>query len=152
DAIIISPHWGEEYERYPNDEQKHFAHEVLDAGATAVIGSHPHVLQPLQKYITKDGRATLIMYSLGNFISYQGRTNSRSTVILLLGLTKTSQGTIINGVRFVPMYMQNRSGWDDLKLTRLPQGNSSATQSISQVMPMGNALYSSHIVTNPQCQ
>lgn len=144
DAIIISPHWGEEYQSQPSKEQKYFAEQVLDAGATAVIGSHPHVLQPLQKYITKDGRSTIIMYSLGNFVSYQGKINTRSTVILLLGLTQTSQGTLINGVHFVPMYMQNRNGWQRIHLTRLPDTDtdSPAAQVISRVMPMGNAIYS----------
>lgn len=151
DAIIISPHWGEEYQRYPNAEQKQFARQVLDEGATAVIGSHPHVLQPLQKYVTKDGRPTIIMYSLGNFVSYQGKPNTRNTVILFLGLTQTSNGTIINNVSFVPMYMQNRSGWQEMQLTRVPSITSTQSQVISQVMPMGNAIFSPSAITNPSC-
>lgn len=152
DAIIVLPHWGEEYQHHPNDEQITFAHQVLNAGATMVIGSHPHVLQPLQKYLTKDGRTTLIMYSLGNFVSHQAGPDKRSTVILLLGLTKTTQGTFINGVRFVPMYMQNR-GSTNIHLSRIPNDTRDADlmRVIARVMPMGNVLYSTTIVTNPQC-
>lgn len=154
DAIIITPHWGEEYQNQPNAEQINFAHQVLNAGATAVIGSHPHVLQPLQQYMTSDGRTTIIMYSLGNFISYQGALNKRSTIILLLGLTKTSLGTFINGVRFVPMRMQNRDGLKSLHLEKLNKETilqSSFYSIFSKVLPMGNALYSDSIVTNPEC-
>ena len=64
-AIIFVPHWGQEYWNKPDGNQKLLARQVLDAGATAVIGSHPHVIQPFEKYITKDKRETLIAYSLG---------------------------------------------------------------------------------------
>lgn len=47
DAIIVSPHWGTQYQHYPNRNQIHFAHQVLNAGAMAVIGGHPHVLLSL---------------------------------------------------------------------------------------------------------
>lgn len=153
DAIIVTPHWGEEYQHKPTEEQILFAHQVLNAGATAVIGSHPHVLQPMQKYITPDGRNTFIMYSLGNFVSFQGSADKRSTVILLLGLTKTEHGTIINGVRFVPMYMENRSGLGNIHLSRLPQPNHNdlSPSTISSIMPMGNVIYSNSIITNPEC-
>lgn len=152
DAIIITPHWGEEYQHKPNRAQIAFAHQVLDAGATAVIGSHPHVLQPLQTYLTKDGRTTLIMYSLGNFVSYQGKPQTQSTIILLFGLTKTNHGTIINGVRFVPMYMQNRNGIDNLQLNIVNHANSSHAQIISNILPMENAIYSPIKKTNLECQ
>ncbi|MDR3491838.1 MAG: CapA family protein [Gammaproteobacteria bacterium] len=148
DAIIVAPHWGEQYQFTPNKNQIHFAHEVLNAGATVVIGSHPHVLQPLEKYLTPDGRSTFIMYSLGNFVSYQGTPKNRSTIILLFGLTKTSQGTLINGIRFVPMYMENRS--DTISLKRLNK-NDLAMHYISNALPMGNAIYTTDIVTNPEC-
>lgn len=75
------------------------------------------VLQPLEKYTTSDGCATLISYSLGNFVSYQGRESNRSSIILLLGLTKAANGTVINSVQFVPLYMENRNGIDNICLT-----------------------------------
>lgn len=151
DAIIVSPHWGDEYQNYPNVRQKLFAHLVLDAGATAVIGSHPHVLQPMEKYITKDGRATFIVYSMGNFVSYQGAQQTRSTIILLLGLTKTKQGVVINGVKYVPMYMQNRG--NKLYLSCLTkEKDNNAMQLITKILPVGNILSQGEISTNPECQ
>lgn len=153
DAIIVSPHWGEEYHEQPNQTQIAFANQVLNAGATAVIGSHPHVLQPVKKYITDDGRATLISYSLGNFVSFQGSPRTRSTIILLLGLTKTPSKTIINGVRFVPLFMQNRSGVSQIEITPLEPEDRKwlSYQIISRNIPSGNAIFTPSLVTNPEC-
>ncbi len=47
---------------------------MLEAGATVIVGHHPHVLQPIETYRTADGRDTVIFYSLGNFLSNQSRT------------------------------------------------------------------------------
>lgn len=63
DYLFVSVHWGEEHERYPRAFQRRFGRAAIDAGATAVIGHHPHVLQSIERY--GDG---LIVYSLGNFV------------------------------------------------------------------------------------
>jgi hypothetical protein len=47
---------------------------MLDAGASVIVGHHPHVLQPIETYTTADGRMGVIFYSLGNFLSNQSRT------------------------------------------------------------------------------
>ncbi len=60
--IAVFAHWGVEGEYVPDDTQIELAHDAIDAGATVVIGSHPHVLQGYEKY---NGR--YIIYSLGNF-------------------------------------------------------------------------------------
>lgn len=117
DAIIVSPHWGLQYRSHPTRQQKRFAAKLLEAGAIAVIGSHPHVLQPIKKFKTQDGRVGLIAYSLGNFVSNQGSQKNRTSMILLLGLTKTKQGTIINGFKYVPLFMQNRQGLDNIHVS-----------------------------------
>jgi poly-gamma-glutamate synthesis protein (capsule biosynthesis protein) len=74
DLLLISIHWGVEYATAPRPGDIDIAHDMLEAGASAVIGSHPHVLQPIETYVTHDGRNTVIFYSLGNFISNQART------------------------------------------------------------------------------
>lgn len=61
--IVVYPHWGEEYAPASSSRQQSLAHALIDAGADAVIGSHPHVVQELELYKEK-----LIAYSLGNFI------------------------------------------------------------------------------------
>lgn len=70
DIVIVTPHWGVEYAKF-NTLQSSYANLFLDDGADAIIGSHPHVLQDVAQYRTKDGRDTFIAYSLGNFISGQ---------------------------------------------------------------------------------
>jgi poly-gamma-glutamate synthesis protein (capsule biosynthesis protein) len=63
DILVVSLHWGVEYEKEPRAWQRQLAHEIIDAEAKLVIGHHPHVTQPTEKY--KNG---LIFYSLGNFV------------------------------------------------------------------------------------
>jgi poly-gamma-glutamate capsule biosynthesis protein CapA/YwtB (metallophosphatase superfamily) len=74
DLLIISVHWGIEYATAPRPEDVDIAHKMLEAGATVIVGAHPHVLQPIETYKTQDGRDTLIFYSLGNFLSNQSRS------------------------------------------------------------------------------
>jgi poly-gamma-glutamate capsule biosynthesis protein CapA/YwtB (metallophosphatase superfamily) len=71
DFILASMHWGAEYIIAPGADDVKLAKEIVEAGADGVLGHHPHVLQPLQKYTTKDGRETFLCYSMGNFISSQ---------------------------------------------------------------------------------
>jgi poly-gamma-glutamate synthesis protein (capsule biosynthesis protein) len=61
--IIVFTHWGVEYIPEPTDNQKALAHAFIDAGADVIIGSHPHIVQPLEIYKNK-----AIFYSLGNFM------------------------------------------------------------------------------------
>jgi D-alanyl-D-alanine carboxypeptidase len=63
DVVIVTIHWGIERQTCPTGEQVDIARELLDAGADAVIGHHPHVLQPVE---IVDGK--LVAYSLGNFV------------------------------------------------------------------------------------
>ncbi len=73
DFLVVSIHWGIEYATAPRPEDVDMAHKMLEAGASVVVGHHPHVLQPVETYKTQDGRNTVIFYSLGNFLSNQSR-------------------------------------------------------------------------------
>ncbi len=74
DLLVISMHWGVEYAAAPRPEDVDLAHKMMEAGATVIVGAHPHVLQPMETYKTQDGRETVIFYSLGNFLSNQSRS------------------------------------------------------------------------------
>lgn len=63
DVLIISFHWGEEYQTIHNSRQETLAHRAIDAGANLIIGHHPHVIQDVEIY-----KNSPIFYSLGNFI------------------------------------------------------------------------------------
>ena len=70
-AIIVTPHWGNEYQATPHARDIALGRALVDAGASLVIGAHPHVPQPLEYYTAPDGRRAVIAYSLGNFVSGQ---------------------------------------------------------------------------------
>jgi poly-gamma-glutamate synthesis protein (capsule biosynthesis protein) len=74
DLLVVSIHWGTEYAPAPRPEDMETAHKMLEAGASAIVGHHPHVLQPVETYRTQDGRDAVIFYSLGNFLSNQSRS------------------------------------------------------------------------------
>jgi len=74
DLLVVSVHWGVEYAPAPRPEDVETAHKMLEAGASVIVGHHPHVLQPVETYRTENGRDAVIFYSLGNFLSNQSRT------------------------------------------------------------------------------
>ncbi len=81
DIVIAYIHWGEEYSKIVTDEQRQLARNLVNAGADIVIGSHPHTLQPIEKY--NDG---IIFYSLGNFIFDQGWTFTNESTLINFSL------------------------------------------------------------------
>ncbi|MEM6291025.1 MAG: CapA family protein [Myxococcota bacterium] len=111
DAVLVTPHWGTEYTHDPNDRDILLAHKYIDAGAVAVIGAHPHVLQPWERYVTDEGREGFIVYSLGNFVSNQSQLARRSTILLYLGLKRLGSGEVVPyGARYVPMVLDRSNG------------------------------------------
>ena len=87
DVLIVAMHWGVEYASNPNDSQKEIAQYLADLGVDIIIGCHPHVLQPIT-WIDD----TLVMYSLGNFISNQYGTDDYNKLVgfmATLDITKT---------------------------------------------------------------
>jgi poly-gamma-glutamate capsule biosynthesis protein CapA/YwtB (metallophosphatase superfamily) len=89
DVVVVSLHFGNEYERLPNAFQEELAQLVAEAGGDIIIGHHPHVLQPFQWITASDGSKTFIAYSLGNFLSGQRREYKDIGGILQLTITKT---------------------------------------------------------------
>jgi poly-gamma-glutamate synthesis protein (capsule biosynthesis protein) len=71
DLQIVSMHWGDENSHEQNDEQISLAHLLSDLGVDVVVGAHPHVVQPTTMITSESGQQTLVIYSLGNFISAQ---------------------------------------------------------------------------------
>lgn len=138
DAVIVTPHWGEEYTANPSREQRELGHRFLDAGATLVLGSHPHVLQPWEKYTTTDGRETFAIYSLGNFVSGQAQPARRSTILLYVGLTKTAAGIVVNGVSYLPMIMNMRNGIRAVEAIDRAGGNADARKMITTMFGTAN--------------
>ena len=111
DLICASMHWGNEYQLIPNDTQEDLTDLLFQNGVDMIFGSHPHVLQPMEKrtVILEDCTAKdcFVIYSLGNFISGQTKDNTRNSVILDIQITKNEKTneTSIDSVSYVPIYM-----------------------------------------------
>ncbi len=78
DLVIVSFHWGDEYQAKHNQKQERFAKAAIDAGADLIIGHHPHVVQEVEQY--KDG---WIAYSLGNFVFDQNFSKETKLGLIL---------------------------------------------------------------------
>lgn len=88
DIVITYPHWGWEYEKIASPRERKLAHLMLDSGADAVIGGHPHVTQNIEVYKGKP-----IFYSLGNFI-FDGFDDPETTTGWLLELSIRTDSTL----------------------------------------------------------
>jgi len=87
-GVIVTPHWGYEYQHSPNGNQKALARDMVAAGATAVIGTHPHVVQPWEFPKRADGSQALVIYSTGNFVSGQVRLPRRTGALAWVELCR----------------------------------------------------------------
>jgi poly-gamma-glutamate capsule biosynthesis protein CapA/YwtB (metallophosphatase superfamily) len=78
DVVIVSMHHGIEYVPQPSKAQVEFAHAAIDAGATLVVGHHPHVMEPTEQYHGGE-----IIYSLGNFVfdQYQRTATQHGEIV-----------------------------------------------------------------------
>lgn len=106
DIVVVAAHWGFEYQFYPDDIQIEGARQMAAAGADVILGAQPHTLQPVD-VIEANGRRTLVIYSLANFLASQGAfqatSYSATSVIFYVGLVKRADGTAgVTGYRYVP--------------------------------------------------
>lgn len=89
DHIIIFFHWGDEYSMRPNREQQELSRWCHAQGVDFVIGSHPHVLQPLEPVTDTGGRLTgLTAYSLGNLVSNQRQRHTDGGMLLRVDISR----------------------------------------------------------------
>lgn len=112
DVTVMSIHWGNEYQRFPTDEQKELAQFLVNEGVDIIFGHHPHVLQPMEWLNASDGRQALVVYSLGNFLSGQMRDYKDIGGMASIRVTKQihSKGTSItlSEPSFYPTYVSNQ--------------------------------------------
>lgn len=79
DVVVVSLHWGVEYEKFPGKNQIKVAHELIDTGADIILGHHPHVMQGVEFY-----KGRLIAYSLGNFLFDQKHKDTPRSFMLVM--------------------------------------------------------------------
>ncbi len=101
DFLIVSCHWGAEYQRSPAQETINLAHKAVDNGADLIVGNHPHWYQPIEIYKNK-----LIVYAHGNFIFDQEWSKETKTGIV--GKYSIFQNKIVD-VQFFPIFIHDYS-------------------------------------------
>lgn len=115
DLVLILPHWGAEYQPRPHSNQVSWARRWVAAGADLIIGNHPHVLQTTE-WIKANGRDTLVIYSLGNFIAAQKGIEKSSTAIAHVDIRPSPGGARVVGFSYTPVYRP--AGSATLRFTR----------------------------------
>ncbi len=120
DVLLVSMHWGTEYQTEPSAEQKRQAEYLASLGVDIIIGTHPHIIEPIT-FIDD----TLVIYSLGNFISAQSTNNDYNTMVELMtsvDIVKKTKGkktsiTLENlNNELLYNYYKKGSKWYDFKV------------------------------------
>jgi poly-gamma-glutamate capsule biosynthesis protein CapA/YwtB (metallophosphatase superfamily) len=83
ELIVVSLHWGIEYRKSPTSSQIRIAHQLIDAGASLILGHHPHVVQKIEEY-----KGGVIVYSLGNFVFDQHKPETKKSIIFKAKLSR----------------------------------------------------------------
>ncbi|MEO0288926.1 MAG: CapA family protein [candidate division WOR-3 bacterium] len=112
DFVVVFFHYGNEYERRESQFQKKVAYFAASKGADLIIGSHPHVVQPLDSFLFDGGRKVYTIYSLGNFYCGQRKKYTNSGVVLKVFLEKsrrTQEKTKLMKIMFYPTYIIKNS-------------------------------------------
>ncbi|AOT72876.1 CapA family protein [Geosporobacter ferrireducens] len=126
EVIIFYLHWGNEYEQEPNVFQRQIAHYLAEQGVDIIFGSHPHVLQSIE-YIRGSGKETLVVYSMGNFLSNQRYeilknryTEDGIIVNVQLRRNSSNEPITIERVTYIPTWIHRYSKGKKLIYEILP--------------------------------
>lgn len=106
DVVIVSAHWGTEDSHEVNDAQRSFATKLAGLGADVIVGTGPHVLQPVTWLDRAGGGKTLVWYSIGNMLSTQLELDQRTGVIAGFDVVRDGDGGVtIENPTAIPTYM-----------------------------------------------
>ncbi len=109
-AVIVYAHWGTEYSKDIDDEQKRLTELLLKEGVDVVIGTHPHVVQDYEIMSAGDGHKMLVYYSLGNLISAQEAEECRHGGVASFVLVRSGAGSVlIASPKLLSVYTEQRS-------------------------------------------
>jgi poly-gamma-glutamate synthesis protein (capsule biosynthesis protein) len=103
DFVIVFPHWGTEYAYEPNNTQEELAQFFAEEGVDLVIGTHPHVLQPVTWIVSDSGHPMLLYYSLGNYVSCQKEAPRMLGGMAQITITKENEVTYISNAGITPI-------------------------------------------------
>ncbi len=100
ECVAVCIHWGSEYERHPNAEQRAVARFLRRAGADLIVGSHPHVVQPYEADSTH-----VVFYSLGNFVSNQRKRYCDGGIMADVTITRAADGRLSYRAQARPVWV-----------------------------------------------
>jgi poly-gamma-glutamate synthesis protein (capsule biosynthesis protein) len=121
DIIIACIHWGKEYQREENSIQKSLAKLMFNQGVDVIIGSHPHVVQPVSYEHDGSHYIRPVVYSLGNFVSNQRDRYRNGGILFGLELQKTDV-TRITGIDYLPVYVHKPKRGGKYSFELVPAG------------------------------
>ena len=115
DLICVVLHWGTEYPLLPEKSQTDLADFLVNQGVDLIIGSHPHVVQPMEIRVNPEtGKRSLIVYSLGNFISNQNGADSRGGALVKVRISYSIFGkTSLKDASYRLFFCQKPKGKSD---------------------------------------
>lgn len=121
DIVIVSVHWGHEDWFKPSALQKQQMQVLVNNGVDVIIGTHPHVLEPMQWVSRPDGKRTLVMYSIGNFMS--GMLYMRNMVGGIAGfdIVKFGDEAYIDSPYFIPTISHCDTSWRNFKVYKVSE-------------------------------
>lgn len=121
DIVMVSIHWGYEDWFEPSDLQERQMQVMVNNGVDVIIGTHPHVLQPMLWKDRPDGGRTLVMYSLGNFLS--GMLYLRNMVGGIAGfdIVKAGDEVFVQNPYFIPTVCQYDTSWRGFKIYKFSE-------------------------------
>lgn len=131
DIIIVSVHWGNEFTYTINEEQKELANYLNELGVDVIIGHHSHCIQPIE-WLENDDHKTLVVYSLGSFISADNQVTRASkefanaynvSMILQMNFEKNDKITAIKNISYIPIINYYDQNLENFKLVPLDQYN-----------------------------
>lgn len=120
DIVVVCLHFGVEYQRQPNKDQRDLVRLLLAQDVDIIFGGHPHVVQPIEVVRAGDGHPQVVAYSLGNFISAQQGPYKDAGVMVQVQVTKDALlGTAwVSGVDYTPTWVQRSRGF---RVLNVPQ-------------------------------
>lgn len=129
DVVIVSVHWGNEFTYTINNEQKELANYLNALGVDVIIGHHSHCIQPIE-WIENNNHKTLVVYSLGSFISADNKVTRASqefanaynvSMILQMNFIKTNTTVSIADINCIPIINYYDQNLENFKLVPLDQ-------------------------------
>ena len=111
DLVIVCPHWGTEYVYNATSYQKKWTDIFLEEGVDVVIGTHPHVLEPVEQLKREDGHTMVVYYSLGNFVSNQDEMPRMIGGMAKLTLVKDGNNAYVDSYSIEPLVTQKLFGY-----------------------------------------